>query len=79
MSYIDVLAAALELPRSDQQKLAHALTASWTANGTYSNMTPELQIELERRIATYEQNPSIGISLEEIEQDMELYLQELGE
>ncbi len=79
MSYNDVLAAVLELPRKDQQKLAHAITASWTTNGTNSNITPELQIELERRMTAYELDPSIGIPLEQIEQDMELYLQELGE
>jgi putative addiction module component (TIGR02574 family) len=79
MEFQAVLDAVRSLPVDDQVRLVDQIHEELEALANDLNMTPEQIKEIERRIAAYDADPSIGIPWEEVEAHIDKQLEELGE
>jgi putative addiction module component (TIGR02574 family) len=67
MEFQAVFDAVRSLPVDDQVRLVDQLKDDWQENGNLHGLTPAQIEEVERRIAAYDADPSIGIPWEEVE------------
>ncbi len=79
MEFQAVLDAVRALPVDDQVRLVDQIQDDLQALARDLKMTPDQIREIERRIAAYDADPSIGIPWEVVEADVDKQLEELGE
>lgn len=79
MEFQAVLEAVRALPLNEQIRLAGQIDDDMQALAKTFPLTPEQMQEIERRLAAYDANPSIGIPWEDVETAMDKQLEELGE
>ncbi len=65
MSNISI-AAILELPVQERIKLVELIWDSVAAESDSVEITPELRVELDRRLADFEANPEAGYTWDEV-------------
>ena len=67
MEFQAVLDAVRSLPVGDQVRLVDHLKDDWQAHANGHDLTPAQIMEIERRLAAYDADPTIGIPWEEFE------------
>lgn len=77
MEFQAVLDAVRAWPVDDQVRLVDLLQDDLLSQD--ADLTPELMRELDRRVANFEADPSIGIPWDKFEAHMDKRLKELGE
>jgi len=79
MDYQTVLEAVRALPNEDRVRLLNEIHDEMDAEDRDFFLTDEQSAEIQRRIAAYDADPSIGIPWEEVEARLDKQLEELGE
>ncbi|MBI1831213.1 MAG: addiction module protein [Planctomycetes bacterium] len=79
MEFQAVLEAVRALPKDEQVRLMEKIHDDWRDELSTSGLTAEQKKEIERRLASYDADPSIGIPWEDVETHIERRLEELGE
>ena len=79
MEFQAVLDAVRALPVGDQVRLVDQIHDELEELADELRITPEQIKEIDRRLAAYDADPSIGIPWEEFEAHIEKKLEELGE
>ena len=79
MKFQTVLEAVRSWPIEEQARLVDLIQDDLETDAKEGALSPEQVIQVERRIAAYEADPTIGIPWEQFEAHIDTRLKELGE